>query len=96
MSADNCGVTDVSEAPVLPQHATSGKGQKSVVTLVKELKTAIRQRTGNDVRHLSWSLHVADLTDADLEAVLALMAHVGVHGTVERDYATVAHFNLSW
>lgn len=86
----------MSEAPVLPPRATSGKGQKSVSTLVKELKTAIRQRTGDGVRQLSWSLHVADLTDADLEAVLELMARVGVHGTVERDYATIAHFKLSW
>ena len=95
--ADDCDGTRVSEAAgSTQQRSTSGQGRKSVGMLVRELKTAIRQRTGAGVRHLIWSLHVADLTDADLQAVLESMARAGVHGTVERDYATVAHFNLRW
>lgn len=78
-----------------PQDATATK-QKGTRKLVSELKAMIRQRTAAGTRQLSWSVHIGDLTDVELEAALAALARLGYKGTFEREYARVAHFELRW
>ncbi|MET0328972.1 MAG: hypothetical protein ABW163_09415 [Luteimonas sp.] len=64
--------------------------------ILDTLTLQLRLRPHVRARHFEWTVEVSGMCDADLEAVVALLASRGLQATYTRELGWFAHFVLRW
>lgn len=70
--------------------------RKSARLVMAELKSRLRMRAVRDARRLTWSVNVGDLSDAELDEIVAGLAQKGYRGVYSRELGFIAHFEIEW